>query len=506
MVSLKSTRSPAFFAGQKRLLLWSVLTFVVIGAGAFAYYWWVYRPNLSAAAPTVQTATARRGDLIISASGTGALLAPEDDLSFTATGQVKVTHVYVEAGDTVEAGKLLVEADSTQAQVDYDQAKNAYDSLTSLTAIADARTAIANAQTSLDSARNDLEYLISPEVVYWETQGQQADEELRKAQARVDRSPSDPAAQQSLQAAKDRVGFMNDQLAEAWKNYYDVYVPETFPIAVDRDKDTYLVPTDLEIQKARTAIGTAETQLKQGKELLAVLTGGAMPESTTNPGLLTLEQAQRALADAQANLDGTKIVAPIAGRVVAVNATEGSKVGTRLVAGATPTPEAPGTTTSAPATIIVLADTTQPYILTYWDPSDWDKVRLGNDAQITFDNLPDQSFSGKVSEVDKTLYISGNTTAVQGQVSLDASYAALDLPLGATASVEVISQSARNAVLIPVGALHEISPGKYEVFVVTNGKLELRSVEVGLQDQTNAQITSGLQPGEVVSTGLAQTQ
>jgi multidrug efflux pump subunit AcrA (membrane-fusion protein) len=154
----------------------------------------------------------------------------------------------------------------------------------------------------------------------------------------------------------------------------------------------------------------------------------------------------------------------------------------------------------------VLADTSQPYILTYWDPSDWDKVRLGNEAQITFDNLPDQSFSGKVAEVDKTLYVSGNTTAVQGQVSLHASYATLDLPLGATASVEVISQSARNAVLVPIAALHEISPGKYEVFVESNGKLELRSVEVGLQDQTNAEITSGLQPGEVVSTGLARTQ
>jgi HlyD family secretion protein len=487
--------------------VWFAFLIVAIGAGAFAYYWWIYRPNLAAATPTLQTATARRGDLIISAGGTGTLLAPEDDLSFTATGQVKVTHVYVEAGDTVQAGELLVEADSTQAQVDYDQAQNAYNGLTSLTAIADARTAVANAQSSLESARNNLEYLISPDVVYWEDQSQLADEELKKAQARVDRSPSDPAAQQSLQTAKDRTGFMSDKLAEAWKNYYDVYVPETFPIAVDKiNKDTYLVPTDLEIQKARTAIGAAETQLEQGKELLGVLTGGAMPRNTTNPGLLKLEQAQRALADAKVNLDGTKIVAPIAGQIIAVNATEGSKVGTRLVAGATPTPEAPGTTTSAPATIVVLANTSQPYILTYWDPSDWDKIRVGNEAQITFDDLPDQSFSGKVAEVDRTLYISGNTTAVQGQVSLDAAYTTLDLPLGATASVEVISQSARNAVLIPVEALHEISPGKYEVFVVTNGKLELRSVEVGLEDQTTAQITSGLEPGEVVSTGLAQTQ
>jgi HlyD family secretion protein len=71
--------------------------------------------------------------------------------------------------------------------------------------------------------------------------------------------------------------------------------------------------------------------------------------------------------------------------------------------------------------------------------------------------------------------------------------------------VSVIGGRAENAVLVPVEALREINPGEYAVFVVQNGELRLRPVKVGLMDYTSAQITSGLQAGEVVSLGTSQT-
>ena len=48
--------------------------------------------------------------------------------------------------------------------------------------------------------------------------------------------------------------------------------------------------------------------------------------------------------------------------------------------------------------------------------------------------------------------------------------------------------------------------GTYAVFVVDNGQMTLRTVKVGLMDLTDAQITSGLEAGDVVSTGLVETQ
>ena len=56
--------------------------------------------------------------------------------------------------------------------------------------------------------------------------------------------------------------------------------------------------------------------------------------------------------------------------------------------------------------------------------------------------------------------------------------------------------------LVPLQALRELSPGQYAVFVaLPDGELEMRLVEVGLKDFVNAEILSGLEPGEVVSTG-----
>ena len=46
---------------------------------------------------------------------------------------------------------------------------------------------------------------------------------------------------------------------------------------------------------------------------------------------------------------------------------------------------------------------------------------------------------------------------------------------------------------------------EYTVFVMQNGKLVLRVIEIGIQDASFAEVKSGLTAGEVVSTGIAQT-
>ena len=51
-----------------------------------------------------------------------------------------------------------------------------------------------------------------------------------------------------------------------------------------------------------------------------------------------------------------------------------------------------------------------------------------------------------------------------------------------------------------------LGPGEYAVFVVgSDGSLEMRAVEVGLMDYANAEIISGLELGEEVSTGIVET-
>jgi multidrug efflux pump subunit AcrA (membrane-fusion protein) len=121
--------------------------------------------------------------------------------------------------------------------------------------------------------------------------------------------------------------------------------------------------------------------------------------------------------------------------------------------------------------------------------------------------LPDDLFTGKVVEVSPSLQTVGNVTTVVARVLLDADSFSKpnSLPVGSNASVDVIGGRAEDAVLVPVEAVREISPGEYAVFVMENGEPRLRVVTVGLMDYTSAEITSGLEAGEVVTTGLVET-
>jgi multidrug efflux pump subunit AcrA (membrane-fusion protein) len=71
-----------------------------------------------------------------------------------------------------------------------------------------------------------------------------------------------------------------------------------------------------------------------------------------------------------------------------------------------------------------------------------------------------------------------------------------------TAEVDLIAAETRNALLVPVEALRELSQGQFAVSVVTpTGELEVRAVTVGLTDPVNVEILDGLELGEVVSVG-----
>jgi multidrug efflux pump subunit AcrA (membrane-fusion protein) len=137
-----------------------------------------------------------------------------------------------------------------------------------------------------------------------------------------------------------------------------------------------------------------------------------------------------------------------------------------------------------------------------------DKIDVDYEVEVVFDALPDQVFTGRVVQVDPSLYSSGQISTVKGLVKLDEiATATIDkLLLGMNAAVDVIGGRAEGVALVPVEALRELSPGEYAVFVMEDGELKLRPVEVGLMDFTFAEIKSGLEIGEVVTTGIVETE
>ncbi len=411
----------------------------------------------------LQTAVVRRGDLVISATGSGTLTAPEKDLGFAGSGDMRVTAVNVRTGDLVQQGDVLAEVDSTQARQDYEEAQQRVRGTdVDQQAQASALREVADAQTQLQRAKGTLEYLISPEVMYWETQITEGEDKLTAARTEIEKAPGEATAQAAADKAAAFLDFAQDKLAEAKKTYLDEYVPATFGIKEDLDVDTYNVPSELEIRKAHLAVTDAEKGLADSQELYDALKTGSIPEDTTNAALLQIKKAQEQMRDARANLDGSQIVAPFSGTVMSVSVTGGDVVSGEssstssaanaatstdpfavlLNSGSDTTSSSSSDETLSASSVMVLADTSEPYLEVYWSESDWPLLKVGGAVQITFDDRKDKAFTGRITEIDRQLSTSSGSSTIRGEVSLDSPLGELALPVGASASVEAIAERA----------------------------------------------------------------
>lgn len=483
----KMEKSKLFARFGKRTW-WIILAFFVLTVGGGVTY---YQVNSASAqtesTETLQTSIARKGDLTIYASGTGNLTALDEvDLGFKTSGQV--SQIDVSVGDLVKAGDVLAVIDGASTQVKYTQAKRTLLELTSPSAVAAAEQAIADAETEVNTSISQLAYLISPEVYYWETEVDKAKVELEEAKAAFEKSPKDTDLKAALEKKEAYLDYAQDKLTGNWYFYDHEYLRNTFT-TWDRSTNTKYIdaPTDADIKSARAALSEARASLLEAQYLYAALTGEEIPEDATGSGLSELEQAKLDLESAQVDLDGTKITTPINGTVMSIDMSIGDTVSTTAV--------------------ITVADLSQQYLEVFLDESDWTNVQVGYKTEVTFDILPDTIFTGEVTQVDPGLYTENNSSVVRTIVKLtDEDESRFNLPLGTSAAVDIIGGEADDAILIPIEALHETTPGNYAVFVMKNGEPRLQTVDIGIQDLTYVEIKSGLKQGDVVTTGIAETQ
>ena len=243
-------------------------------------------------------------------------------------------------------------------------------------------------------------------------------------------------------------------------------------------------PSD--VSRAKAQVAQAEYNLAKAQETLTEIEAGADPDEI-EVAEADLISAQASLEEAQATLSAATLVAPFTGTVTSVGASAGDTVSSNTV-------------------VVTLANLQEPRVLFWVEETDLTSVAPGNAVNVVFEALPDYTFPGEILSIDPALVREGNVSAIQARASIDLAAHPVNLLSGMNADVEVVAAEARNALLVPVQALRELGPDQYAVFVVqSDGELELRPVEVGLQDFVNAVILSGLEAGEVVSTGEAQS-
>jgi len=479
-------------SSRKYWIIAAVVVLVVIGA--FAAYQWLYLPSkvMESEETGVQTSTVRRGDIILYAAGAGTLIpSAEVDVSFeiSAGVQEELVELMVGVGDKVEAGDVLARLDDSDRQEILNDAQRALRELTSASAIAGMEKELADTKIDLEDLVTELIGLISLAVYRAEEYVEDYSLALIEAQTDMDDLDSDES-EQILNNAEQNLSWAKSNLQVQWEYYYKEYVPENFEYFYwnNREKVYYTdPPSDAEIASVRAEISLAEANIAELDVLLMALRNNEdLPEEATGSQASAIRNARKDVDDALEDLEATMLVAPISGTVTDLFADVTEMVGNDV--------------------LLVISDLTPPTLEAYFDESDWKNIQEGFPVEVTFDALPDVVYEGQVVHVDPGLVNQNNSTVVFSLVEVDISSTGWsELPVGSSAGVDVIGGKAENAVLVPVEALREISAGEYAVFVMEEGQLRMRLVDVGLQDLIYAEILSGIQPGELVTTGQVET-
>ncbi len=129
------------------------------------------------------------------------------------------------------------------------------------------------------------------------------------------------------------------------------------------------------------------------------------------------------------------------------------------------------------------------------------RVRQGQSATVSFDAYPGESFTAKVFEVSPVLDTATRTMAIK----LRLTPADPRVKVGMYARIRLITDSIRNAIVIPAGTV-VMRDGESYVFKVASGPgqtvARLQKVTRGMTVDDKCEITAGLAPGDqIVSKG-----
>jgi multidrug resistance efflux pump len=293
------------------------------------------------------------------------LPAQEAGLAFIVGGQVDAVNVTV--GDEVQAGDVLVELENTLAQLDVEQAKRVLRELTSSAAVAAAERAAASAENDVEDAQNKVYALDYPRASDTTLDNVKISLDAAKKQQtlasdayrRVERlSDSDNTKAKALEAL-----IAADQRVDRLQAEYDWYTGK---------------PTESDAAIVRANLDAASAALQEARWYLAALKGEQVPDEATGAQLTQFQQAKDALAAAQQRFDNTRLVAPFAGTVAAVNLHAGEF--------------------ASPGQVIVIVSNLNSFLVETTDLSELEitNVQVGNSVTIDVDALSGE-FNGRVT-------------------------------------------------------------------------------------------------------------
>jgi len=436
------------------LKAWQVVVLLLVVFGIVGGFYGAFGRSIASSTSSSLPANARLvqvqyGNLTSSISASGSLVfGNKEDLTFGSAGTVQ--EVNAEVGDSVKKGDVLAKLDNT--------------SILSL------QQAVASARVDLENARNALEDTQNPYtelgIATANATVQQAQQQLADAQAR---GPLD-VADKEYTVTQDENAY-----GDSIVNYMDNKITLDDMNKAERAWERAKLDLDTAKQNADKAVLDAQNNLAAAESAL-----GNMAVDPLDVALkqAQLSSAQSALDNALAKLGNATMVAPFDGIVSAVNLVAGQMV-------------------SAGTVSLEIVDPSDVEVSTTVDEIDIAQVQQGQKATISLDALSGTEFSGEVSSI--STFANSQSGVVSYPVTIKLTVpSGVQLREGMSATATITTQEVDNVLLVPATAISGSSSTNPTVRVMVNGTPEVRSVKLGVSNDTSTEIVSGLSAGDMV--------
>lgn len=230
----------------------------------------------------------------------------------------------------------------------------------------------------------------------------------------------------------------------------------------------------LELDTLQSSVDKLKLQLDTAKENLR-LTREKTIDGTKKSAEATLKQAQLSYENAQTQLGYTQVKAEIDGVISACNVTAGSTVGAQ----------------SAVMTIV----NTDKLKFTFNISDDYiNRVSAGSKAYITISAASETPYEGTITYISPA----ANSTTMLYPVEIYIDKTDDKIKPGMFTALKLVVDKRENTVSVPLNAIIEKGDEKFVYIADGNNIAHKRSVETGIRNDKNIEITSGVQNGEKV--------
>ncbi len=492
---------------------------VLVGGAAAAYHL-----TAGAKADEVQTyieAEATRQDIQKTLSATGTI-QPANQYNVTSSVQGDVLSCTFEEGDTVKKGDTLYEIDKTDAQNQIDQAKlqleqsrNSYnqtaESLNDLTVtskksgmitelyveVGDEVQAGAKIADVRDSSVMELRVPFNSADVSKFGVGSTATVTMDSSFETLTGSVTSIDAQETVLDGYQIVKYVTIRVTSS------AATATVGGVACNQGANfTCLSESTITADASGTvaSLSVSEGSRVSVGSVIAKLSSTSTENQITN-SKLSLEQQQLSYQNTVDKLDDYTITAPIDGTII----TKNIKVGDTLDA------------TNGQTTLAVIYDMSYLTFDISLDELDVNEVAVGQTVNITCDSLTDAgTFEGTVTKVSVAGTTSNGVTTYPVTVRIDSAPDGL-LP-GMNVDATIVVEESTDALTVPVAAVQrgntvyvKDSAAKNTDNTMVGGTVlpdgwREATVETGLSDDSNIEITSGLSEGDTVYVPQVQAQ